>query len=128
MSFFNKILYFIDACYLNSAKQFSVFQFNLLLGGTVGHMAYAYGVRSEEVVTIKSKYQIFNTTHTDFAVNTIDNKQLMIPSSLWYWQFNVTEKWNSLEEGKTYNVSTYGIRVPALGMFPNIVSISDYKQ
>jgi hypothetical protein len=56
-------------------------------------------------------------------INTKAGEQLAIPHSFWYFQFDNSEIWNGVEPGKTYDITIYGYRIPALGVFPNIIRI-----
>lgn len=104
---------------------FDEFAAKLIGVGVVCHGIYAYTTKAEDEIEIQNKYLVVNHIGTHFALNTNDGKQFMIPSSVWYWQFDVPEKWNKLEVGQKYKVKTYGYRIPALGLFPNIVEIKD---
>ena len=91
----------------------------------IGHMLYAFGTRSEDEIEVSNKYQIYSSSGTHFAIDTTDNRQFLIPYSVWYLQFDVPEKWNKIQKGRKYKIVKYGYRIPALSMFPNIVSIKD---
>lgn len=56
-------------------------------------------------------------------INDNENKQFIIPMSLWYWQWDAPEIWCKAEENKTYNITTYGYRIPMLCIYPNIIKI-----
>ena len=93
--------------------------------GCVMHAGYAYGTKDTQEIEVQSKYQIFNKLGTAFAINTSDGRQMIIPASLWYWQFDVPEQWNSMQVGKKYNVDVYGFRIPFLALYPNIVHANE---
>ena len=128
MNILHKIGLIARGCSENTSKVFNgTFAF-MTTGGVLAHGVYAYGTRGiEQQITVASKYQIYNSTGTDFAVNTTNGKQYLIPFSFWYWQFDVPEKWANLEVGKTYNIKTYGMRIPYLGFFPNIIDVSKHN-
>lgn len=114
---------------------------SIILGfGTVVHSAYAYGTVHNEKITVDEQYQLLarngslqmiRTKHE--TINEKKNKikikdvHYAVPPSLWFWQFKSPELWRSLEAGKTYNIKTYGWRVPLLGIFPNIVDAKEEK-
>ena len=45
----------------------------------------------------------------------------MVSNYIFVWDFKSAEIYGSMDVGKSYTVSTYGIRLPFLGLFPNIV-------
>jgi hypothetical protein len=90
----------------------------------IGHAAYSYGTQQEIRVVIEKKYDITTEGYTNFMVKA-NNREFSIPYSLWYWQYNVPEKFNKLDEGKEYNIKYYGFRCPPIGLFPNIVGIEE---
>lgn len=125
MSFIHKLSQVYKLCFENPHQKFSKTSASIVALGVFMHATYSYGSRRNDIekITIENKYQIFNKGTTHFVVSTTKGKQMIIPYSLWYWQFDVPEKWDSLEVGKTYKVKTYGYRIPFLGMFENIVQI-----
>jgi hypothetical protein len=44
-----------------------------------------------------------------------------VNNSIWYWKWDSIEDWNKMLEGEKYGVGVYGVRIPVLGIFPNIV-------
>jgi len=54
-----------------------------------------------------------------------NNKHYNVNNSLWYWKWDSIEDWNSIELNETNKLSVkyYGLRIPFLGFFPNIVKI-----
>lgn len=107
---FHKLFNALKFCIPKQREPFSKFNAGILSFGSVCHMTYAYSTREISEIQIKSKYQIYSNGMTHFAVNTTNNKQFLIPSSLWYMQFDITEKWNALESNEIYKVTTYGYR------------------
>jgi hypothetical protein len=98
------------------------------IGSTImlfaGHATYAYGTQQKERIFIEKKYDIVGNGNTSFMI-TANNKEYSIPYSLWYWQYDVPEKFNAIEVAKEYNVKYYGFRFAPFGIFPNIVDIND---
>jgi hypothetical protein len=123
MNLLTKVFGILSASVVNTSIKFSRETALCLAGGTLCHMCYAYETYDSDEIVVDSKYQIYSGPVTFFALNLSDGRQMIIPHSLWYWQFDVTEKWNSLEIGKSYKVAKYGIRYPCFGMYPNIIDI-----
>ena len=77
----------------------------------------------EKVITIKAKegYGMRNgrgqlVTDETGGVYTVSNAFLI-------FHFTSAEVFGSLEVGKKYRVKGYGMRIPPIGMFPNITGI-----
>ena len=83
---------------------------------------YAIFTREEKEIIIKKKYQFDRSGFTDFMVIDSNGKHYNLNNSLWYWKWDSIEDWYLIKEEQKLNTLTYGLRVPILGMFPNIVS------
>lgn len=84
------------------------------------HGLYAMLTTQTHLVTITDKY-IIPTLHSgggEFRIITSDNKHITISQSLWYWVWNDAERWSRFKKNETYRITTYGWRIPLLGMFP----------
>ena len=53
----------------------------------------------------------------------IDNKgrHFNVNNSMWYWKWDSIEDWHKIKNNNKINVKYYGLRIPVLGIFPNIV-------
>lgn len=101
----------------------SVIAGSLILGAAcAAHSSYAYGTKRDRTITIDDRYQLMPSFGSMQMIKEKEGSHYAVPSSFWFWQFKSPELWRSLENGKTYAVTTYGWRIPVLGMFPNIVS------
>ena len=83
---------------------------------------YAIFTREEKEIIIKKKYQFDRSGFTDFMVIDSNGKHYNLNNSLWYWKWDSIEDWHSIKEEQKLHTLTYGLRVPILGLFPNIVS------
>ena len=95
----------------------------LVAGGLLVHAGYAYGTRREEHHTVNNKYQIVRHGQTHYALSTTKGEQLLIPHSLWYWQWDVPEQWQGFPVGEQVVVSTYGYRIPWAGLYKQVVAV-----
>lgn len=43
--------------------------------------------------------------------------------TFWYWKFNSSDLYRDIENGKTYNFTVYGFRVPFLSWYRNIIKV-----
>lgn len=96
----------------------------LIGAGLLVHANYAYGTRREETHTIDNKYQIVSLGQTHYALSTTKGEQLLIPHSLWYWQWAVPEQWQALPVGKEVQLTTYGYRIPWAGVYKQVVAVN----
>ena len=83
---------------------------------------YAIFTREEKEIIVKKKYQFDRSGFTDFMVIDSNGKHYNLNNSLWYWKWDSIEDWHSIKEEQKLNTLTYGLRLPILGLFPNIVS------
>ena len=83
---------------------------------------YAIFTREENEIIVKKKYKFNRNGFTDFMVIDSHGKHYNLNNSLWYWKWDSIEDWYSIKEEQKLNTLTYGLRLPILGLFPNIVS------
>lgn len=96
---------------------------------------YAYLTKKTIIFVVKDKGTITHgsvnngngTTRTDFMVYTKDNRALKNVNSLWYWKWRSTELQAKIQKGKKYRALVYGWRIGAFNVYPNIVSIKEFK-
>ena len=88
---------------------------------------YAIFTREEKEIIVKKKYKFDRSGFTDFMVIDSNGKHYNLNNSLWYWKWDSIEDWHSIKEQQKLNTLTYGLRVPILGLFPNIVSCQNNK-
>lgn len=74
-----------------------------------------------KTITVKSKTEYSSgRAHYNMIIDTNGNTYF-VTNSLFIGVFNSAEIYGSMDVGKSYSVSTYGVRIPILGLFPNIV-------
>ena len=88
---------------------------------------YAILTREEKEIIVKKKYKFDRSGFTEFMIIDSNDKHYNLNNSLWYWKWDSIEDWHSIKEEQKLNTLTYGLRVPILGIFPNIVA-SQYKK
>ena len=88
---------------------------------------YAILTREEKEIIVKKKYKFDRSGFTEFMIIDSNDKHYNLNNSLWYWKWDSIEDWHSIKEEQKLNTLTYGLRVPILGIFPNIVS-SQYNK
>ena len=83
---------------------------------------YAIFTREEKEIIVKKKYNFDRSGFTDFMIIDSNGKHYNLNNSLWYWKWDSIEDWHLIKEEEKLNTLTYGLRLPILGMFTNIVS------
>jgi hypothetical protein len=84
---------------------------------------YTYLTPFSRTITIKNKGDYAGRRFMKNLVEDKDGNIYEVSNSLLHLHFTAPELWNRLEIGKTYTVKGYGIRVPFLGLYPDIISI-----
>ncbi len=91
-----------------------------------GHGIYAYSTEEKDAITVIKKYKMNRGGYTDFMVVDDKGRHFNVNNSLWYWKWDSIEDWHNIEEKSEEKllIRYYGWRMPALGLFPNII-VSD---
>ena len=99
------------------------------LTGTIcfGHGCYVFGTKCKNDIVIKDKYTYTSRGMTQFMIVDISGKHYNVNNSIWFNKWDSIEDWTNIEQGQTYKASIYGIRIPILGVFPNIFKIDQSK-
>jgi len=88
------------------------------------HIVYVYSTRFERTITIKERREF--STGGKYIKNTIldeNGNVYQVAFSIPLLHFKDAETWLRLETNMKFTVSGYGMRIPILGLYPNIVSI-----
>ena len=96
-------------------------QLSLIVTALGGHACYAYGTQKTSVIHINRSYMYTQNGGTEFMVIDHNGKHYNVNNSFWYWKWNSIEDWHNIKTGDVLNVKYYGLRIPLLGVFPNIV-------
>jgi hypothetical protein len=97
--------------------------------GTIlgGHACYAYGTKSTDVIKVSNSYMYTQNGYTQFMIIDKSGKHYNVNNSFWYWKWNSIEDWHKINTADVIHVKYYGLRIPFLGMFPNIVSCQNIQ-
>ena len=92
-----------------------------------GTALYTYGTGFRKIITINRKFS--TSLHDDEddvwnipMISDTSGNDYQLCSSFWHFKFAPVGTWIHLVKGETYHVEGYGVRIPSLGMYPNIVS------
>jgi hypothetical protein len=91
-----------------------------------GHGIYAYSTEEKEAIIVTKKYKMNRGGYTDFMIIDEKGRHFNVNNSLWYWKWNSIEDWHNIDEKSEEKllIRYYGWRMPAFGLFPNII-VSD---
>lgn len=65
------------------------------------------------------------TSSSDARLYTDQCGVLHVSDSLLSWHFNSADTYASIKEGRTYEITTRGYRIPFFSMFPNVVDATE---
>lgn len=87
----------------------------------IPHFLYVVSTQKDENITITNKYKYVCNGYTYFMI--IDNKgaHYNVNNSYWFWKWDSIEDWHKLKIGDNIYAKYYGLRIPFLGCFPNII-------
>jgi len=94
--------------------------FGMLFGG---NFCYAISTKKEADIIVYKKYKFDRNGFTEFMIIDDHGNHYNVNNSFWYWKWNSIEDWHKLKTYNTIHIRYYGIRLPLLGLFPNIVAI-----
>jgi hypothetical protein len=109
---------------LNYYEQRIATQISLSVAGLVvaGHACYTYKTTKHATIIIDKKYTFDKNGLTNFMVIDTNGKHYNVNNSFWYWKWDSIEDWHKLQTNKhNIKIKYYGLRVPTLGLFPNII-------
>ena len=90
-------------------------------------MIYQYStVKTQRIVIKQLKFGADNS-RTQYMIYTKDGQVIRNSNLLFFGKFKSDEIFAKLKVGKTYMVKTCGVRVPVLGLYKNIISITEIK-
>ncbi len=120
--------YFFKYCFTTCGELFTHKNVGYISSlGLGGHICYVYGTKQEKDIIVSKKYKFDRNGSTEFMIVDSQDNHYNVNNSLWYWKWNSIEDWSSIEANTKINSKYYGLRVPILGLFPNIVSCQNNK-
>lgn len=79
--------------------------------------------RFEKVILIKNKEGYGTRYGRSQLVSDEEGRIYTVSNNVLLWHFTSAEVFGKMEVGKRYKIKGYGLRIPVLGMFPNIVNL-----
>ena len=87
----------------------------------IPHLIYTISTSKEENILIENKYKYVSNGFTNFMIVNDKGIHYNVNNSYWFWKWNSIEDWHNLKIGQNINAKYYGLRIPFLGCFPNII-------
>jgi len=115
MAKFSIVKYFIDNPF--------VFYAVLIVLLLIVQIVYVYFTRFERVITVKEKHEFSTGKYIRNTISDEEGNVYQVQSSLPLLHFKEAEIWLKLEKSKKYTILAYGLRIPILGLYPNIVGL-----
>lgn len=97
-----------------------IFVYHILSG------IYVYFTIFQKEIVIEEK-NTYGSSANNQKISDTDGNVYVVENSLYMMQWESIELFNKLDVGKKFKVKGYGIRVPMLGIIPNIVSAEEIK-
>lgn len=112
---------------INSIKSPLVYIFFLLILNLFVFYVYYFATKFTKELVFK---KTFYTSQLDnkkmiTLVTDIDNNVYKIQNAVPLLHFTASELNAKMDFAKTYRVKGYGLRIPFLGIYPNIINISE---
>jgi hypothetical protein len=86
------------------------------------NIIYSYSTYFTKTIKIKSADFVRNSKYGLNIIADTNNNIYVVHNSLFYGFFEATELYKKIEIGKTYKITGFGLRIPILNMYPNIIS------
>ena len=93
----------------------------VLLLFTIPHVTYVLSTQKEDNIAIANKYKYVSNGFTNFMIVDTNGTHYNVNNSFWFWKWDSIEDWHKLKVGNTIYAKCYGLRIPFLGCFPNII-------
>lgn len=85
------------------------------------NIIYVYSTKFKKTITVDEKHTYgSNNAKGNQSISDTNNNIYILKNSIYVLHWTSVEVFNKLDNGKTYEIEGYGIRVPFLGLFPNI--------
>jgi len=87
----------------------------------ISNLIYYHLTKFERKITVDEKYA-YSSKRRGQTISDTNNVVYVLRDVLVLFHWTSVDLFNEIDIGKTYKIQGYGIRVPFLGWFPNIIS------
>ena len=86
--------------------------------------AGAYYASDETVVvTVEEKWTKYHSGDEKYLFSSENDVVYSVEDSLWLFRFDASDRYAAIEPGETYEITTYGWRVPFLTWYKNAIEM-----
>ena len=97
----------------------------LILALLVSYPLALYGTEQQHEITIEEKWTKQHGNDMKYLVSDTDGNVYTIEDCIWLWKWDASNRYASIDEGKTYDVTLIGWRIQVLSWYQNIVEIEE---
>jgi len=104
----------------------------ILIAGIVILIAIIYPTalhmsEEEKTITVKEKWMKYHQEEGKYLVSDLEGNVYSIQDSVWYFQFDASDRYAMMDANKTYEVKTIGWRIKILSWYSNIIEFEEVK-
>lgn len=108
---------------MDNVDKLCVFVGILLIVSIVAYPLALYGSEQQHEITIDEKWTKQHDDDMKYLVSDTDGNVYSIEDCIWLLKWDASSRYANIDEGKTYDVTLIGWRVPILSWYQNIVEI-----
>lgn len=99
-----------------------VFLFILVLLNIL-KIIYVYSTKFKKIIIVDKKHIYGSKAKGSKSISDSNNDIYTLKNSIYIYHWRSMELFDKIESGNTYEIEGHGIRVPILGLFPNITNV-----
>mgnify|MGYP001297577570 CR=1 FL=1 len=84
---------------------------------------YVYSTKFKKIIIVDKKHTYASKAKGSKSISDSNNNIYTLKNSLYIYHWKSMELFNKLDSGNKYEIEGHGIRVPILGLFPNITKV-----
>jgi hypothetical protein len=90
---------------------------------TILNIIYVYSTKFKKIIIVDKKHIYGSKAKGSKSISDSNNNIYTLKNSLYIYHWKSMELFNKLDSGNTYEIEGHGIRIPMLGLFPNITKV-----
>ena len=94
-----------------------------LLSATLIYGVLYHASEDTKEITIDEKWVKYHNGDAKYLFSDTEGNVYSIEDSLWLWSWNSSDRYALIKANSTYEITTYGWRIPFLSSYPNAVHI-----
>ena len=94
-----------------------------LLSTTLTYGILYRASKDTKEITVDEKWVKNNGESGKYLFSDTEGNVYSIEDSAWLWSWNASDRYAFIKTNTTYEITTYGWRIPFLSSYPNAISI-----